>query len=149
MRDSRIRRRAFEGEWFASMPNRERGPSSLGSRSLLQATHLAADGQPETSHPLKLSGTSGDGFYNTIYTTTSCQTFLADEKTAFEALVRDHLRIDGFAIFSKAEEISFIDSIRASGSDQALRELFDIFAAKYRLLEAALFQGVRANANLV
>ena len=60
-----------------------------------------------------------------------------------------NLRIDGFAIFSKAEEISFIDSIRASGSDQALRELFDIFAAKYRLLEAALFQGVRANANLV
>lgn len=67
----------------------------------------------------------------------------------FETLVRDNLRIDGFSIFSKTEETAFIDSIRACGSDQALRELSDIFAVKCRLLEAALFHSVRANANLV
>lgn len=119
------------------------------SRLLWRATHPAANSQPESSHPSKLLGTSGDGLYNTICTTTHGQTSLADRKTTLEALVCGNLKIDGFSIFSESEETAFIENVRGCGSDQALRELVDIFAAKYCLLESALLQGVRANANLV
>jgi len=74
---------------------------------------------------------------------------LADGKAALETLVRNHLTIDGFSIFPKTEEAAFIDNIRGSSSEPALRELLQIFVARYRLMDAALLQSVRANANLV
>ncbi|MFZ2159045.1 MAG: hypothetical protein WAV72_23385 [Bradyrhizobium sp.] len=119
------------------------------SRLLWQAKHSAADSQPESSHPSKLSGTSKDGLYNNICATTSGQTSLADRKTTLEALVCGNPKIDGFSIFSEGEETAFVENVRGCGSDQALRELVDILAGKYCLLESALLQGMRANANLV
>ncbi len=132
--------------------NAESGEGSAqfwASRLPWQATHPAADSQPESSHPSKLSGTPGDGLYNAICATTSGQTSLADRKTTLEALVRSNLKIDGFSIFSESEVTAFIENVQGCGSDQALRELVDIFAGKYCLLESALLQGLRANANLV
>jgi hypothetical protein len=71
------------------------------------------------------------------------------QESGLETLVRNNLRIDGFSVFSRTEETAFIDDVRGCCSDQTLRELFDIFAAKYGLLNDALLQSVRANANLV
>ncbi|QWG18292.1 hypothetical protein KMZ68_25740 [Bradyrhizobium sediminis] len=119
------------------------------SRLPWQAKHPAADSQPESSHPSKLSGTPGDGLYNNICATTSGQGSLADRKTTLEALVRGNLKIDGFPIFSEGEATAFVENVRGCGSDQALRELVDILAGKCGLLESALLQGMRANANLV
>lgn len=129
----------------------ERSAPFEAFRSLLQGTHRTTYNLPETSYPINLFGTprDDDDFYKTIWMETSCQTSLADKKVAFESLVRDNLSIDRFSIFSSAEETAFIDNVRGCCSDQALLELFNIFAAKYCLLNDALLQSVRANANLV
>ncbi|MGY4307899.1 hypothetical protein ACVIJ6_005142 [Bradyrhizobium sp. USDA 4369] len=127
----------------------ERSAEFQAFRSLLQGMHRSTDNQPEASHPPELSGTPSDDSYSTLWTTTSGQTLLADQKAAFETLVRNNLRIDGFSIFSKTEESAFIDNVRSCCSEQALRDLLDIFAVKYRSLSDALLQSVRANANLV
>lgn len=107
------------------------------------------DGRPEASHPAKLSATSAEDLCNAIWATAARQASFTDRKAALEALVRGHLKIQGFSVFSKSEETAFIGNIRGCGSDQALRELVESFAGKYRLLDSALLHSVRVNANLV
>ena len=90
-----------------------------------------------------------DDLYNAMRTTAACQAPLVDRKMALESLIHTHLKIGGFPVFSENEQTAFIADLGGCCSDQALLDLADAFASKYRLLNAALLQSVRVNANLV
>lgn len=120
-----------------------------GGASLSQGTHLRRDRRPAIFRPGKPSGMPADDLYNAMRTTATCQAPLADRKAALESLVRTHLKIDGFPVFSRNEETAFIADLRGCCSDRALLDLADDFACKCRSLNSALLQSVRVNANLV